>query len=154
MSGPVEGGNQGATGQPGQKTGSMMGGMLAGLSRADRLMVGGALLALVGGDWIFGVLLGGGGLESWVLVATSELLLAVWIRNRRPNVSWVVSYGFVVSALVVSVATTEFSDFLFATAGGGLANADAETLLANLCAWGGGAIMAGGVADHWMSGGG
>jgi hypothetical protein len=72
----------------------------------------------------------GGGLESWVLVATTELLLlAIWIRNRRPNVSWVVSYGFVVSALVVSVATTEFSDFLFATAGGGLGNADAETLL-------------------------
>ncbi len=62
-------------------------------------------------------------------------------------------YGFVVSALVVSVVTTEFSDFLFAIAGGGLGNADAESLLADLCAWGGAAIMAAGAVEHWRSGG-
>jgi hypothetical protein len=145
MSGPVDGGTQRAA--------AMMNGMMAGLSRAEQLMAAGALLALVGGDWIFGSLLGGGGLAPWVLVASTELLLAIWVKTRRPNVAWVVSYGLIVSALVVAIVTTEFSDFLFALTRGGLTGADAEQLLADLCAWGGAAIMAWGAWDYWRSGG-
>jgi hypothetical protein len=131
-----------------------LGTMMAGLSRAEQLMGAGALLALIGGEWLFGALLGGGALAPWVLVATAELLLAIWIRNRRPAVTWILSYGLVVSALVVSVVTTEFSDLLFTLVRGGLTDSGAATLLAALSAWIGAALMAWGAAEYWRSGGG
>jgi hypothetical protein len=158
MSGPVDGGGQQPAAQqpaaqPGQKAMAAMSGMWGGLSRPDQLMAGGALLALVGGDWVFGAILGGGGLLPWVLVTSAELLLAVWIRNRRPNVTWVVSYGLVVSGLVVSVAVTEFSDLLFGILRGGLNGANIVSLLADLCAWGGAVLMTWGAIEYWRSGG-
>jgi hypothetical protein len=139
--------------QPGQQAMAAMSGMWNGLRRSDQLMAAGALLALVGGDWLFGAILGGGGLLPWVLVTSAELPLAIWIRNRRPNVTWVVSYGLVVSGLVVSVAVTEFSDFLFAIFRGGLNGQDMVSLLADLCAWGGAVLMTWGAIEYWRSGG-
>lgn len=158
MSGPVDGGGQqpaasSPAAQPANQAMAAMSGMWAGLSRSDQLMAAGALLALVGGDWLFGAILGGGGLLPWVLVTSAELLLAIWIRNRRPNVTWVVSYGLVVSGLVVSVAVTELSDLLFAIFRGGLNGQDIESLLADLCAWGGAALMTWGAIQYWRSGG-
>jgi hypothetical protein len=156
MSGAVDGGGQlpapqPAAEQPAQKAMAAMSGMMAGLSRSDQLMAAGAALALVGGDWLFGAILGGGGLAPWVLVTSAELLLAIWIRNRRPNVNWVVSYGLIVSGLVASVAVSEFSDFLFAIFRGGLNGADATSLLADLSAWGGAVLMTWGLIEYWRT---
>jgi len=130
-----------------------MRGAWARMSWSDQLLAGGALLALVVGDWLFGAILNGGGLTPWVLVTSAELVLAVWIRNWHPNVNWVVSYGLVISGLVVSVAVTEFSDFLFAIFRGGLSGAGAMDLLSDLCAWVGAGLMSWGAIEYWRNGG-
>jgi hypothetical protein len=150
--GPGAGGPERPEEQAAHKAAALVSGMIAGLSRAEQLMVGGALLALVGGEWIFGTLLRGGGVASWVMVASAELMLAVWVKTRRPGVSWVLPYGLVLSALVVSVVVTEFSDLLAAIAGGQLTSETGVSLLSELCAWVGAAIMAWGAIDHWRSG--
>lgn len=130
-----------------------MRGAWAKMSWSDQLLAGGALLVLIGGAWLFGAILQGNGVASWVLVASAELVLAVWIRNWRSQVSWVLSYGLVISGLVVSVGVTELNDLLVAVFRGGLTGESAVDLLGDLCAWVGAGLMSWGAYEYWRHGG-
>ena len=48
-----------------------------GFSMAEQFMVGGALVAILGGQFLFGSLLGGGDYVAVTLLASAELILAV-----------------------------------------------------------------------------
>ncbi|HXR27008.1 MAG TPA: hypothetical protein VN771_04035 [Candidatus Baltobacteraceae bacterium] len=143
-----------AAGQAASAAAAAMEGMFRSFSVAEQFMVGGALLAVIGGQFLFGSLFGGGVFAGLTLLASSELLLAVWLKNRQ-NIQWPASYGLILSALVVAVVIPELDGFLGwlhgVVAGGGLGGG--STLLAELCDWAGAVLMGWGAILYWRTGG-
>ena len=133
---------------------SAMEGMFRSFSVPEQFMVGGAVLVLAA-DLLLGALLGGGGAFVAVVLASAELLLAVWLKNRR-SIVWPASYGLILSALVVAVAILEADDFLDwihqATLPGGIAGGGIA-LLTSLCEWAGAILMSWGAVSYWRAGG-
>jgi len=128
--------------------------MFRGFSMAKQFIVGGALLILVVGEFLIGSLLGNGGNGPAVILASAELLLAVWLRNRK-NIEWPASYGLILSALVLAVVVLEFDGFLFwlhdlTAPGGGLGGV---RFLGDLCDWAGAVLMGWGAVVYWRTGG-
>ncbi|HTS15028.1 MAG TPA: hypothetical protein VMH24_05130 [Candidatus Sulfotelmatobacter sp.] len=125
-----------------------------GFSMAEQFMVGGALLAVIGGQFLFGSLLGGGVFAALTLLASSELVLAVWLKNRR-SIQWPASYGLILTALVVAVVIPEFDRFLDWLHGVITVHSlgSGWTLLAELCDWAGAVLMGWGAVLYWRTGG-
>jgi hypothetical protein len=144
-----------AAGQAASAAAAAMEGMFGSITMAEQFMVAGALLVLVLGEFLFGALLGGGGNFIAAVLASAELILAVWLKNRR-TIQWPASYGLILSALVLAVAVPVLDDFLFflhslTQAGyniGGLSG-----LLADLSNWAGAVLMSWGAVLYWRSGG-
>ncbi len=144
-----------AAGQAASAAAAAMEGMFKSFSMAEQFMVGGALLALLAGQFLFGSLLGGGGESISTLLASAELILAVWLKNRR-NIQWPASYGLILTALAVAVVIPEFDGFLgwlhgMTIAGGGIGSG--SFLLAELCNWAGAVLMGWGAVLYWRTGG-
>ena len=144
-----------AAGQAASAAAAAMEGMFKSFSMAEQFMVGGALLAIIGGQFLFGSLLGGGVFAAVTLLASAELILAVWLKNRR-SIQWPASYGLILSVLVVAVVVPEFDGFLdwlhgLTVAGGGIGGG--VTLLAELCDWAGAVLMGWGAVLYWRTGG-
>ena len=126
---------------------------------AEWLIVGGAALILLVADFLFGALLGGNaagvaGVPIWIELPAAELLLLALIRRARPGLAWPISYGLILSALVVAEVTPVISDLLrtFRNTDGFL-RAPILTMVIELCLWIGSASMVAGVILYWRRGG-
>ena len=144
-----------AAGQAASAAAAAMEGMFKSFSMAEQFMVGGALLILIVGEFLLGSLFGGGGNFIAVVLASAELILAVWLKNRR-NIQWPASYGLILSALAVAVVIPEFDGFLdwlhsLTIAGGGFGGG--VTLLAELVDWAGAVLIGWGAVLYWRTGG-
>ncbi len=129
------------------------------LSTAESLILGGAALILVVADFLFGAVLGGNaagvaGVPIWIELPAAEILLVLLLRRARPALAWPISYGLILSALIVADVTPVVSDFLriFRSLNAFLA-APILTLLIELCLWIGSALMVAGVVLYWRRGG-
>jgi len=129
------------------------------LSQAEWLILAGASLILLVADLLFGALLGGNasgvaGVPIWIELPAAELLLVLLLRRARPGLAWPISYGLILSALVVADVTPVVSDALriFRSLGPFL-DAPILTLLIELCLWIGSALMVAGVVLYWRRGG-
>jgi len=144
-----------AASQAASAAAAAMEGMFKSFSMAEQFMVGGALLALLAGEFLVGSLFGGGGGSISTLLASAELILAVWLKNRR-SIQWPASYGLILSALALAVVVPEFDGFLswlhsLTIAGGGFGGG--VTLLGELCRWAGAVLMGWGAVLYWRTGG-
>jgi uncharacterized membrane protein YhdT len=129
------------------------------VSTAEWLILAGAALILLIADLLFGALLGGNaagvaGVPIWIELPAAELLLVLLLRRARPALAWPVSYGLILSALVVADVTPILSDFLriFRSLSAFLA-APLLTLVIEVCLWIGSALMVAGVILYWRRGG-
>jgi hypothetical protein len=129
------------------------------LSTAELLIGGGAALILLVADFLLGALLGGNaagvaGVPIWIELPAAELLLMLVVRGARPGLAWPISYGLILSALVVAGVVPIVSDFLriFRSLGAFL-DAPILTLLIELCLWVASGLMVAGVILYWRRGG-
>ena len=129
------------------------------MSTAEWLIIGGAALILAVADFLFGALLGGNaagvaGVPIWIELPAAELLLLALIRRARPGLAWPISYGLILSALVVAEVTPVVSDFLRTFRNvDGFVKAPILTMVIELCLWIGSASMVAGVILYWRRGG-
>ena len=145
-----------AAGQAASAAAAAMEGMFGSITMAEQFMVGGALLALVVGEFLLGSLFGGGGGSISTLLASAELILAVWLKNRR-SIQWPASYGLILSALALAVVVPE-SRWLPLLAAqpdhrGWRLNVGGVTLLGELSRWAGAVLMGWGAVLYWRTGG-
>jgi uncharacterized membrane protein YhdT len=129
------------------------------LSMGEWLIFAGAVLILFFADFVFAALLGGNaagvaGLPIWIELPAAELLLVLMVRRARPALVWPISYGLILSALVVADVTPVVSDLLriFRSIDAFL-KAPILTFLIELYLWIGSALMVAGVILYWRRGG-
>lgn len=126
-------------------------GLLAQLGQGERLIGAGGLLVLVLGDLLIGDLLGSGGIGITSVLATTTILVALYLRHSAsaPLLSAQL-YGVVLVVLVALVAVPALSDLL-STIHEGFGTTSGLTVLFDLVYWVGGALMAWGAFVHWRS---
>jgi len=94
------------------------------------------------------------GVPIWIELPAAELLLLALIRRARPGLAWPISYGLILSALVVAEVTPVVSDFLRTFRNvDGFVKAPILTMVIELCLWIGSASMVAGVILYWRRGG-
>ena len=73
------------------------------MSTADRLVLGGAVMLLVVGDWFLGAFLGGGAIPVTSELAAAEILVLLAVRYLRPRTRWVVPYVVILAVLTAAI---------------------------------------------------
>jgi hypothetical protein len=115
------------------------------------ILIGAALVLLVAEYLLSGVLaLSNGGLPLWYVLPSAQAILIIGIRALRPGTSLGVSYGLVLSALVVTQLAPGISDLFFFLHNAGAIGAE---VLVDLVTWVGVAVMTAGAVMYWQRGG-
>lgn len=138
--------------QGGSAMGAVMSGMWTGLLPGERLVVIGAALILVVGEWLLDALLAGHGLLVSTPIAAAQLLLFVFVMHSRRQMTWPIPYPVVLAALATVIAVPAVSGFLDTLrVVGDVGSLGAATLLGLLVEWVGAALVAVGAFQVWAS---
>jgi hypothetical protein len=131
-----------------------------GMSGADTLIVGGALLLLVIGEIILGLLFGATGSSVFSVggislqgILAGEVILFIWLSRPATRMRSIspAAARVVVAALVVAIALYEIGELVLVIKNlSGFFNSGFVTILAILCRIVGGAAMILGVVSDWM----
>jgi hypothetical protein len=128
---------------------------LGGLSGPDTLLVGGALLYLVVGEILLGLLFTNGGISLGGVLAGEVLFFAWFLRPRggRPTLHSGGVVQAVIAAFVLAIVLFAVGDLITT-----LKNLSSWTaaglvpILVDLCRWVGAAAMGLGIVSAWMPG--
>ncbi len=132
--------------------GAAMSGMWAGLLPGERLVVLGAALILVIGEWLLDALLAGHGLLVSTPIAAAQLLLFVFVMHSPRQMTWPIPYPVVLAALATVIAVPAVSGLLDTLrVVGDVGSLGAATLLGLLVEWVGAALVAVGAFQVWAS---
>ena len=127
------------------------------LSPGEQLIAIGAALILVVADWLLSRLgannlIGFGGIPIWFELPAAQLLVMVLFRAYKPGVPWPVSYGLILTALVVVDTAPMISDLLSLLRNlNGFLNAGLMPQLIELCLWVGTGLYVAGTALYWRT---
>jgi hypothetical protein len=126
---------------------------LGGLSGADTLLIGGALLYLVVGEIILGLLFTNGGISLGGVLA-GEVLFFAWFLRPQAGRPALLSPGVVqavIAAFVLAIVLFALSDFITVLKNlSTFTNGGLVPILVDLCQWIGAAAMGLGVVSAWM----
>jgi len=122
------------------------------LSPAEQLILVGAALVLLVANYLLAGLIGLGFLPLWYVIPSAQALLLIGLRAWKPAIAFGVSYGLILSAIVVTELAPSISDVLLLLhqATGGATGAE---ILVELVTWIGVAVMTAGVVLYWRGGG-
>jgi hypothetical protein len=127
-----------------------MEGMFRSFSAGEQFMVAGAILFLAA-DFLLGSLFGNGQASAIETVGAAEVLLAIWLKNRR-SIAWPIAYEVILSVLVVGAVAIEFSNLLVwvnELTRAGYAFPPIFNFLTAVCYWVGAGLMGWGVLVYW-----
>jgi hypothetical protein len=122
------------------------------LPLGEQLILIGAALVLLVANYLLAGLAGLGFLPLWYVIPSAQALLIIGLRAWKPATVFGVSYGLILSAIVVTELAPSISDMLLllhqATAG-----ATGAEILVEVVTWIGVAVMTAGVVLYWRGGG-
>ncbi len=126
-------------------------GFVAQLDQGERLIGAGGLLVLVLGELLIGALLGSGGIGITSVLATTTILVTLYLRHSAsaPLLSAQL-YGVVLVVPVALVAVPALSDLL-STIHLGFGAMTGLTVVFDLAYWVGAGLMVWGALVHWRS---
>jgi len=124
--------------------------MMGRLSQGEQLIVIGGLLVLVVGD-LLGALLGAGGIGITTVLASTTVLVAIYLRHsaRTPLLGSQL-YAVVLVVLTALVAVPALENLL-QSLHGLFANESALDVLFAIAYWVGAGLMAWGAYTHWRA---
>jgi hypothetical protein len=123
------------------------------LPLGEQLILIGAALVLLVANYLLAGLLGLGFLPLWYVIPSAQALLLIGLRNLKPGTALGVSYGLILSAIVVTELAPAISDILVFLHQATGAGQTAGELLVDLVTWAGVAVMTAGVVLYWRGGG-
>lgn len=136
----------------GSATGSARPGLWASLAPGEKLVVAGAALILVVGEWLLGALAGGHGLLVSTPIAAAQLLLFVTVRHSPREMTWPIPYAVVLGALATVIVVPAVSGLLETIRNiSEIGSLGATDLLGLLVEWAGAALVAWGAFQVWAS---